>query len=227
MPSDSTYVFGNLVMPQEATAPSAVPVSVWAQDPVLSALTIAAAIIILLLLNNIYRILPTVAASVFRWKEGLNLETSVQQSRTRNWVCAAFVLPLCIIVGKYLMPDESILICLAYISAYALARLVIYLLIRYRLFNDDYLAYSHKCVYNYIIVLSLLFMVTSLVLSLTNSGQPLSAKILTVEIMVIYLLCVGRRSHFLRCKYHVFRTFLYLCALEFLPSGLLVYLWLK
>lgn len=227
MPADSTFVFGTLMMPQEATAPSAVQLSVWHQDPALAAVTIIAAVIFLVFLKNIYRILPTVILSVFRWRTGLNLENSVQQSKTRSWVSAAFSLPFCIVVNSYLNPPGSILVCLLFFFGYYLARLIIFALFKYRLYNEEYLTYSHRCAYSYFIIMSLLTVLTGGFLHFLNPVPEFSGRLILYEILLIYILLILRRTHFLRCKYQGFPTFLYLCALEFLPSGLLVYLWLR
>lgn len=227
MPTDSTFVFGTLMMPQEATAVSSMPLSAWHQDPALSAVTIIAVVIFLIFLKNTYRILPSVFLSIFRWKEGLNLETSVQRSRTRFWVSLAFILPLCLVVNAYLLPSGNILTCLAYFSGYFLARIILYLIFKYKLYNEEYLTYSHRCVYNYLIVLSLLTFLTGCILHFSGIAPEASRQLILYEILLVYVLCIIRRFHFLRCKYHEFPTFLYLCALEFLPSGLLVFLWLK
>lgn len=227
MPADSTFVFGTLMMPQEATAPSSVSLSIWHQDPALCIVTILAAVIFLIFLKNTYRILPAVFKSIFRWKEGLNLENSMQQSRTRSWVSVAFILPFCLVVHACLLPSGNILTCLSYFFLYYVARLVIFKLFKYRLYNEEYLTYSHKCVYNYFIVLSLISFITGGVLHFSNSGPEVSSRLILYEILIVYILCIGRRIHFLRCKYHGFPTFLYLCALEFLPGGLLVYLCLR
>lgn len=227
MPTDSTFVFGTLMMPQEATATSSVPLSVWRQDPALSVVTILAVVIFLIFLKSTYRILPSVFLSIFRWKEGLNLETSVQRSRTRFWVSLAFILPLCLVVNAYLLPSGNILTCLVYFTGYFLARSIIYLIFKYKSYNEEYLTYSHRCVYNYLIILSILTLITGSVLHFTGYPPEASRRLILSEILFIYVLCFVRRFHFLRCKYHEFPTFLYLCALEFLPSGLLVYLWLK
>lgn len=227
MPADSTFVFGTLMMPQECTAPSSVTSTIWQQDPALAVVSILAAVIFLINLNNIYRILPTVCLSIFRWKKGLNLETSMQQSRTRSWVSTAFILPFCLVVNSYLLPSGNILICLSFFSVYYLARLIVYLLFKYRLYDEEYLVFSHRCVYNYFIVLSLILILTAGILHFSNPADGFPTRLIIIEMLSVYALCFERRIHFLKCKFHRFTTFLYLCALEFLPSGLLVYLWLK
>lgn len=227
MPADSTFVFGTLMMPQEAAAPSTVQLSVWHQDPALAAVTIIAAVIFLLFLKNTYRILPTVILSVFRWRAGLNLENSVQQSKTRSWVSASFCLPFCIVANSYLDPPGNILVCLLLFFGYYLVRLIIFSLFKYRLYNEEYLTFSHRCAYSYFIIMSLLTVLTGGFLHFSNPVPEFSSRLILYEILLIYILFLARRIHFLRCKYHGFPTILYLCALELLPSGLLVYLWLR
>lgn len=227
MPADSTFVFGTLMMPQEAAAPSAVQLSVWHQDPALAAVTIISAVIFLLFLKNTYRILPTVILSVFRWRAGLNLENSVQQSKTRSWVSASFCLPFCIVANSHLDSPGNILVCLLLFFGYYLVRLIIFSLFKYRLYNEEYLTFSHRCAYSYFIIMSLLTVLTGGFLHFSNPVPEFSSRLILYEILLIYILFLARRIHFLRCKYHGFPTFLYLCALELLPSGLLVYLWLR
>ena len=63
--------------------------------------------IILLLLNTLIGVFPSLMACLVRWKESVNLDASVQLDRDRDFMALTMILPFCLIVFRFglYMPD--------------------------------------------------------------------------------------------------------------------------
>ena len=53
--------------------------------------------IILVLLESLVEIFPSLVACMVRWKESVNLDASVQLGRSRDIIALAMILPFCLV----------------------------------------------------------------------------------------------------------------------------------
>ena len=64
-------------------------------------LALISVLIVIILLNRLTNIFPSLMACIIRWKESVNLEASVKHSLDRDMIAAAMLLPFCLCVEKY------------------------------------------------------------------------------------------------------------------------------
>ena len=100
-------------------------------------------------------------------------------------------------------------------------RLVMYLLLKPRRRNEQY-QLSHKAVFTYFILLMAVMLLSVGVMALVSCNDFIVRMVIYAEILLFYLVFLYRRTQILRLYCNPFRTFLYLCALEFLPTALLI-----
>ncbi len=227
MPTDSTYVFGSLRMPQEAHSVSDAIPSIWQSDPLMSVLIILSIILFLFSLNNILNILPCILKSLFNFKAGITIESGIQYSRPRDMAALSLIVPFILLTDRLLPSGKGLVFCLAVISGYLAVRYLLFRMSSYRLYAEEHFVYSSKCVNNYFIILCILWLISLGIVTAFDIGPDAARQVILIESIVTYTLCIARRFHFLVSSHSGFSSFLYLCVLEFLPTGILIILWLR
>ena len=154
-------------------------------------------------------------------------EYNMQTSRTRTWLAFAFMLPLCLVGNRYLTSGTPVLLTLAYAAGFLLLRLLVYGLIRYRAFGGEPFRYAFTCFFTYLILAAIVSLVAVGVLNIADATDETVKKALIAILSVFYFFFIIRKWQFLQNSYRPFTTFLYLCALEFLPLGILAALWVR
>ena len=64
-------------------------------------LALISLIVIILLLNRMVNVFPSLMACAIRWKENVNLAMSVKLSRDRDMIAAAMIIPFCLIIYRF------------------------------------------------------------------------------------------------------------------------------
>mgnify|MGYP002870013412 FL=1 len=204
----------------------------WADTPVNSILTAVFILIFLLNLRNFLDILPSIARCFTRWKENLNIDGSVQLARDRNIVAAILVVPFCLIVDRFGIWSPSLLedlphwagslpvigIALAYMI---ISHLLVLALKPKRSHEDTYLS-MHRSSLNWFIILCIITFITVAALSLSGSAPDTIKRVFLIETAVVYLLFILSKLQISLSFCNPLSTFLYLCTLEILPTGLLI-----
>ena len=211
---DSTAVLGKLMMPLESVRTAGESVAAWGDIALNRWVVIAAIVLFLLNFNNYFRIISRLWAGVFRWKPNVILEDSVQTSGTRDLLSLSFILPVCIVTDHFLMPQSNMLAVLISFAGYWLYKFIIAKWIR-----------AKRVDLSFLIVMGTALIITGLVLAQINLDQELEKNIILGEMGFFFFFQIIREIQFFRTKCRPFRTFLYLCALEFLPLGILLILW--
>lgn len=188
--------------------------------------------VFLLALPAILSILPSVLDCIFRVRAVESLEHSVSLSRTRNLAAVCLVPPFCLTVNRYGIYHPSFLDGMAQgavlattfgaIAAFVLIRLLLSLALRSRNLKKDTYDASCHALYDIFIPACLLSVACALAFHAAGLREEVAQSILTGEIIFFWALALIRSAQILGSRCDFFTTILYLCALEILPSALLV-----
>ena len=222
------HSLGELLLPTEPSGPAE---AVVADLPLLGEIMMVVFILLaLLLLGNFLSIVPHLADSILRARGSTALEGSVRVSRDRNMIALVFVIPAIIIQFRYKMyfpdfvqdmtPTARLLTTSGIFVGYLLLRYLMYLWFRPR--RSDAYQMSYRAGFSFFILLCLVAFLTIGVLELFNASDLTVRTFLWVEVILFYSIFFFRRGQILSTNCSPFITFLYLCALEILPTGLLV-----
>ena len=201
-------------------------------NPVFCGLAVLCTILFLLNMRSFLKIVPSLWDCVVRWKGNLDLEDSLQLSRSRNWIVAILFIPLCMVVYSHGLYDPDIASGLqpALRLAVVTGALLCYLLLRaflnwqlemhnYR--SKTFTAANHSF-YNYAIILFFLLFLAGAALNAFSPDERLTRSILVWIMALSYLFYIIRRGQIFASACNPFTTFLYLCSLELLPTAALV-----
>ena len=174
---------------------------------------------------------PLLFDSLFRARGSVSLENSVRASNDRRLVAIVLLLPASLLTYYYKVYDAAflytwgeewrLLVLIGVFAVFALLRLAMYALLKPRRGNDFY-CLSRRTAYTYFILLVVLALFTTGVLALFGCENTVIQKVLQVELLVLYFAFLVRRAQILALSCNPLRTFLYLCALEILPSSALI-----
>ncbi|MBR0052602.1 MAG: hypothetical protein IJP73_01725 [Bacteroidales bacterium] len=194
-------------------------------------LVVASILLFLLILRSFLTVLPYLRDTVLRARGSAALENSVKVSRDRNLVAAVFLLPAVLLIYRYRLydpsflqgvgPDIRLLVIAGVFFGYLLLRYLLSRWARPRRRYDDY-QMAYRAGYTFFILLMMLALATVGILYLAGVDDLIINRFLLIESGVIYLIYLLRRGQILSVSCNPLTTFLYLCGLELLPTGLLV-----
>ena len=223
---------GTLEMPVEPV-PLDLAVRTWGDCMVNRIAVIFSLILLVLSLVDLLRLYPHLLRCVVIWKGNLELEHSVSLARTRNNLALVTMLILCIIADRWNMVNPSfkaalpekwhLAVTAGLILGYLVLRRLLYLISRFRSRTAEYDCTLRHSVYNCQIVLTSLLMVSALVLSAFRVPDYAVKVVLLIETAAVALLYFVRSGQIFSSRFSLFATILYLCALEILPLGILVF----
>ena len=226
---EEAFKTGRLLLPTEPSAP------LEAADAAFPWLGVGMAILFvllfLLLLQNFLHILPYLSDSMFRARGSTALDSSVRVSRDRNIIALILILPLLLVVYRYRVYDPAFLRDLSpsgrlgaiggAIGGFLLLRFLLTLWLKPRRRSDGYMA-SYRAGYTFFILLMIFLLPTLGLLYVFHAPDGVVRTFFYVELAVVYGLYLVRRVQILSLSCRSLTTFLYLCALELLPSALLI-----
>ena len=197
-----------------------------------SILGLLSLVAVLISLRTFLSIMPSLVACILRAKENINLEESARLVRERNVVYLVLLVPAAIAISWYnlwcidvfdtWLPEFRFLITVGMIGAgvgmkVLLARLMEPRGVNRKLYNA--VKFSFR---NFSVTATLLCLVTIGTMSLFGADDE-SIKSVTLcvagGVYVIYLL---RKLQIIASFRDIFSSILYLCALELLPTGIIV-----
>ena len=201
-------------------------------NPVFCGLAVFFTLLFLLNLRSLIKVVPSLLDCVRRWKGNVDLEDSIQLSRSRNWVAAILFVPICMVVYAYdlyspdIISGQPPLIRLAAVAA----ALVLYLLLRTFLnwqlemhnYKSKTFTAANRSFFNYVVILFFLLFICGPLVKIFTGDESLVKTILLWIIALTYLFYIFRRGQIFGSACNPFTTFLYLCSLELLPSAALV-----
>ena len=189
-------------------------------------------LICILPLRNFVGIFPSLMACLVRWKESINLDASVQLSRDRDIMAIAMVMPFCLTAGKFdfyspvwtgqFGADGKLGITIGVIIAYIMLRKGLEHVLRGKKINQKTYRSACKSSHTFFIILTLLLMAMGGIMSFVDmSPMDIKNAMLWVS-AAIYAIFLLRKTQIFTSSCSFFSGFLYLCALEILPTGALV-----
>lgn len=196
------------------------------------ALALISVLVIMLLMRTIVGVFPSILAAAIRWKESINIESSVKLSRDRDFTAIAMVIPFCLVAYRFRLynpdfianlPDNPRLwAVIGMVTSYFLIRKAISLVVPPHKTSKKIYAAAEKAANTFFILLTLVL------LSVGSSCSFFGASVNSIRLTclwlsaLIYGLYLVRKLQIFASSCSLFTAFLYLCALEILPTGILV-----
>ena len=231
-PAAKAFTSGTLEMSERFTEGYLEQPLAWTDLPVNTALLVLATLLLLISLRIFIGIAPMLLDSLTRWKACVNIDASVQLKNDRNTLAVIATLPMALVADRYHFFSAGILDIIPeeWSSLVTLGIIVVWLLIRHLCFyfcslkapRPETFRTAHKSFFNYWILATLLLTLTAGVIAFTDIPGEVGRTILLYELAVMYLIAILRKSQILLSYCGPLTTFLYLCALEFIPTGALI-----
>ena len=195
-------------------------------------LTTVSILTTMLLLRSIVSIFPSLAACMARSKECFNLEASVKLTRDRNLLAWAMILPFCLLTYRFNLFgtgfmngfNENIrLACIIGVfTLYLVFRDAVFRLFRpQRIPKKTYMVAGYAA-HTFFVILTLMLLAAGGIMSVTGTDETVIKTAMLWISAGIYLLFILRKFEIFVSSCSVFTAFLYLCALEIIPTGTLV-----
>ena len=195
-------------------------------------LALISLLIIITLLRRLVNIYPSLLACLIRWKESVNLEMSVKLSRDRNILAIALVIPFCLTIFRFNVYSPSFMqglsepaglgITIGIFISYILLRHACAVLFRSKKSRKSTFSISVAAARTFFIILTLLLLAMGGIMSFVGAEQQTIKDAMIWVSGAIYLIFILRRTQIFASSYNFFTVFLYLCALEIIPTGALV-----
>lgn len=231
-PMEEAFRSGTLLMGDEARRAGEALSLHWGDFPLNWGLVIASALALAFSIPSLYRILPHIAKCFSRWRWNLTIEASLQLARTRDGIAFLCIVPFCLIISRFRLfepqfferipMDWRTLAVIGSFLAWYLLRSLIYLAAESRASHLSTFQTARRAERNYFVILTfILFGVVGILYAFRAAEQTIRI-VLFVTMGLVYALFLWRKAQILASSCSPLSTFLYLCALEFLPLGILV-----
>lgn len=201
-------------------------------NPIFSGIAVFFTILFLLNLRSFMKMLPSLISCIWRWKSNVDLEDSLQLSRSRDLIAGILFVPNCMLACSYSLYSPEFLNQFPTIIRFGILTgiMLVYVLLRsflnWQLEMHDYssrpFTAANKSFYNFTIVLFSVVFIAGAILKAWTGDVEVTRTFLLWAIAVIYAIYVFRRAQIFASVCNPFTTFLYLCGLEILPTGALV-----
>ena len=195
-------------------------------------LALVALLLALALMKRIVCILPMVVTCLFRWKENINIDTSLRLRTERDLAASAMLLPFCLLATKFglycpdvisdMSQNATLGITLAVFVGYLLLRASLIAAVRPKRMSSGIYHAATSTEHTYFIILTAVLLVIGGTMSVAGA-TPHSIKVAMFWLSgSIYTLFLARKLQIFASSCNLFMSFLYLCALEILPTGVLI-----
>ena len=201
-------------------------------SPICDILTLLSLLVIICLLRRTIEIFPSLLASLIRWKESINLFNSVKLSRDRNMIALSMIVPFCLVVTASGIYSPSYMSTMDEDTRFGITFgvFIIYIVLRTLLericLPKRRNAHMYRCAcisaYTFFILLTILLLSLWGILSVFNANPSSSKDAMLWLSGGIYLIFLLRKTQIFASSCSIFTAFLYLCALEILPTGVLI-----
>ena len=195
-------------------------------------LALFSTILIIALLKRLVNIFPSLVACMVRWKESLNLEASVKHSLDRDMLAAAMIIPFCLTVTKFGLYSPAFLggmnengrtaVIIGVFLVYCGIRLMMSMIVKTHKMTSKTSKAAERSSFTFFIILTLVLILTGWTLSFLDVGIEAIRNAMLWISAFIYAVYILRKTQIFVSGCSIFAAFLYLCALEFFPTGALV-----
>ncbi|MCI1640157.1 MAG: DUF4271 domain-containing protein [Bacteroidales bacterium] len=189
-------------------------------------------ILFLFIFKNFRNIFPNLVVCLGRWKGNLDIEENIKLSRDRNITALFFILPFAVLAGKYELysPHFMSLVPEGWNTIAITGIFILYIIFRnflhwqFRPGKSDPAPYNaaRQAGANYFILALIAILAATGILSIFRVGGTLAREAILYILAGFYALFLFRKSQILTSSCNPFVTFLYLCALEIFPTGILI-----
>lgn len=229
---DEAFLSGSLAMDPSAAADLMASSHLWG-DAIINCLLVSAAIVTAILcLSQFIEVFPIVFSGIFRTKPVMSFESNVRLGRERDTVAWAAYFALCLVFARYDVISLrfmeqfpfglSTLIVLGIMLFYMLLRMTLISIFEPKRRGKEYYKASNNLYFNYLILLAVLMAVTVTICLVSDMNDLIVRRILLYEIAGTAVLLALRKLEILSNYCNLLLGFLYLCALEIFPAGLLI-----
>ena len=201
-------------------------------SPVSDIVTLISVVVVICFLRRLIGIFPSLLASLIRWKESVNLSNSVKLNRDRNMIALVMTVPFCLVVTASGMYSPAFLSSIGEDARFGitLGIFVFFLIIRALLEklcapkrrNNQTYKFAKESSYTFFILMTISMLVLWGILSVIKTEAETAKSAMLWLSAVIYLVYILRKTQIFTSSCSIFTAFLYLCALEILPTGALV-----
>ena len=225
------FLRGDIAMdPAASEIPAILPV--WGDSLINCCLVSALIIAFIILLQQFVEIFPYIFGGMLRSKPVMNLENNVRLGRERNQLAALAIMTIAVIFARFdvislrfmekFTYGISTLLVTGMILAALLVRRIMVKSFEPKRRTKEYYRAANNLFYNFCILLATLMATTIAICILSEANELIVRKILLYEIMGIGILFSLRKIEISSNFCNLLVGFLYLCALEIFPAGLLV-----
>ena len=195
-------------------------------------LALISALTAIILLGRMVNIFPSLLACTIRWKESVNLEASVKHSLDRDMLSVAMILPFCLVVERFVLyspsfmadfgPDLHLAVTIGVFLVYLLIRTMTAKMLRPRRMQPKTYRTAGRASFTFFIILTMILLAMGGLMSFIGTEETIIRNAMLCVSAFIYGLFILRKTQIFASGCSFFAAFLYLCALEFLPTGALV-----
>ena len=195
-------------------------------------LALISILIVMIFLGRIVNLFPSLMACTLRWKESVNLEASVKHSLDRDMLAVAMFLPFCLTAERFglyspgfmdsFSPAIHLTITIGVFLAFIIIRGLLTKMIPPRKIPAKTYKTAEKASFTFFIILTFVLLAMGGVMSLIGSDERVITNAMLCVSAFIYILFLIRKTQIFASGCSFFTAFLYLCALEFFPTGALV-----
>ena len=195
-------------------------------------LALISLLIILMMLQMLVEVFPSLMACLIRSKESINLEASVQLSRARNLLALSLFIPFCLTVWRFGLYSPAFMkghadaaglgMTIGVILLYALFRKTLEFFLHPKKSNGKTYWTACKASRTFFSLLTLTLLAMGGIMTFAEvPTESITSAMLWVSAS-IYLIFILRKFQILMSSASFFAAFLYLCALEIIPTGAII-----
>jgi hypothetical protein len=195
-------------------------------------LALISLLIVLMMLRMLVEVFPSLMACLIRSKESINLEASVQLSRARDFLALSMFIPFCLIVWRFNLYSPAFLesfndttgigVTIGLFLAYVLSRKALEYIFRPKKSNGKLYNIACKASRTFFGLLTLTLLAMGGIMTFAETAAETTTSAMLWVSAAIYLIFLLRKFQILMSSASFFAAFLYLCALEFIPTGAII-----
>ena len=187
----------------------------------------------LIFIADYIRIFPDLLFCLSRAKGNTSLEHSISLERTRTVLAICMAIPFCLVVDRNALftpsfwkdidTGWSLLFIAAILLIYLILRTGMAIVCRPGKLKGENAAAVRNIIFNYYLVTVPVMLISDGICSFAGLGAQVTKLVLLSEMGLTFALRLMREVEISRAHCKGFSTFLYLCALEILPAGILIF----